>query len=69
MLQNHWLLLLLVLHYIPMSKPMAGVRVGLVDGQMLVNPTVEEMGRSTLDMIVAGTADAVLMIEVGSHFA
>ncbi len=54
---------------IPMSKPMAGVRVGLVDGQMLVNPTVEEMGRSTLDMIVAGTADAVLMIEVGSHFA
>jgi polyribonucleotide nucleotidyltransferase len=52
-----------------MSKPMAGVRVGLVDGQMLVNPTVEEMGRSTLDMIVAGTADAVLMIEVGSHFA
>ncbi|CAK9275031.1 unnamed protein product, partial [Sphagnum jensenii] len=53
----------LALSDIPMSKPMAGVRVGLVDGQMLVNPTVEEMGRSTLDMIVAGTADAVLMIE------
>lgn len=46
-----------------MSKPVAGVRVGLLDGQFVVNPTVDEMERSTLDLVVAGTADAVLMIE------
>ncbi|KAG0595170.1 hypothetical protein M758_UG145500 [Ceratodon purpureus] len=48
---------------IPMSKPVAGVRVGLLNGQFVVNPTVVEMERSTLDLVVAGTADAVLMIE------
>lgn len=46
-----------------MSKPVAGVRVGLLNGQFVVNPTVVEMERSTLDLVVAGTADAVLMIE------
>lgn len=62
------LLILLVcnraLSDIPMSKPIAGVRVGLVDDEFLVNPTNEEMERSSLDMIIAGTANAVLMIEV-----
>ncbi|KAG0575011.1 hypothetical protein KC19_VG310800 [Ceratodon purpureus] len=48
---------------VPMSKPVAGVRVGLLNGQFVVNPTVVEMERSTLDLVVAGTADAVLMIE------
>lgn len=48
---------------IPMSKPVAGVRVGLLNGQFVVNPTVVEMESSTLDLVVAGTADAVLMIE------
>jgi hypothetical protein len=46
-----------------MSKPVAGVRVGLLNGQFVVNPTVVEMESSTLDLVVAGTADAVLMIE------
>lgn len=48
---------------IPMSKPVAGVRVGLLNGQFIVNPTTVEMESSTLDLVVAGTADAVLMIE------
>lgn len=49
---------------IPIAKPVAGVRVGLVDGQFIVNPTVQEMSYSVLDMIIAGTSEAVLMIEV-----
>lgn len=48
---------------IPMSKPVAGVRVGFLNGQFIVNPTIVEMESSTLDLVVAGTADAVLMIE------
>lgn len=47
-----------------MSKPVAGVRVGLVNGEFIVNPTVGEMENSTLDLVIAGTADATLMIEV-----
>lgn len=52
---------------IPMSKPVAGVRVGLLNGQFVVNPTIAEMERSTLDLVVAGTADAVLMIEASAR--
>lgn len=52
---------------IPMSKPVAGVRVGLLNGQFIVNPTIAEMERSTLDLVVAGTADAVLMIEASIY--
>jgi hypothetical protein len=46
-----------------MKKAVAGVRVGRVDGQFVVNPTVAQMESSTLDLIMAGTRDAVLMIE------
>lgn len=48
---------------IPLSKAVAGVRVGLVDGEFLVNPTIEQQSRSPLDLVIAGTADAILMIE------
>ncbi|KAJ7530318.1 hypothetical protein O6H91_15G089000 [Diphasiastrum complanatum] len=48
---------------IPLTKAVAGVRVGLVEGQYIVNPTIDEISVSKLDMIVAGTTDAILMIE------
>lgn len=48
---------------IPLIKPIAGVRVGLVSGKFIVNPTVEEMAHSSLDLVLAGTEDAILMIE------
>ena len=48
---------------IPLIKPIAGVRVGLVDGQFIINPTYEEQKKSRLDLILAGTVDAILMIE------
>jgi len=53
----------LVLSDIPLIKPIGGVRVGYVDGKFIVNPTNEQMGASKLDLLIAGTEDAVLMIE------
>ncbi len=53
---------------IPFDGPMAGVRVARVDGGLLINPTQEELGVSDLDIIVAGTRDAVVMVEGGSLF-
>lgn len=48
---------------IPLIKPVGAVRVGLVDNNFVVNPTVEEQKKSRLDLILAGTEDAILMIE------
>ncbi len=48
---------------IPLLKPVAGVRVGMIDGEFVVNPTIQDMQRSRLDLVIAGTEDAVLMIE------
>lgn len=48
----------------PHTKPIAGVRVGLVGGKYIVNPTTKEMENSELDLVLAGTDSAILMIEV-----
>jgi polyribonucleotide nucleotidyltransferase len=48
---------------IPLIKPIAGVRVGRVKGQFILNPTVQHQKESDLDLLIAGTEDAVLMIE------
>src|ERR1700723_1354380 len=53
----------LTLSGVPFMGPIGGARVGLIKGEIQVNPTVEEMKDSTLDLVVAGTADAVLMVE------
>lgn len=53
----------LAISEIPLIKPIAGVRVGLLDGKLIVNPTIEEMKTSKLDLMLAGTDDAILMIE------
>lgn len=60
---NFFSLFIRALSDIPMSKPVAGVRVGLLDDKLVVNPTIQEMEKSKLDMVIAGTSDAVLMIE------
>jgi polyribonucleotide nucleotidyltransferase len=49
---------------VPTSKAVAGVRVGLVGDKYIVNPTSEEMENSELDLMLAGTDSAILMIEV-----
>ena len=53
----------LTLSGIPFRGPIAGARVGLIDGDYVLNPNIDEMPESDLDLIVAGTADAVLMVE------
>ena len=51
---------------IPFDGPIAGVRVGQVNGQFIINPTVEQARVSTLNLAVAGTKDAILMVEAGA---
>ena len=53
----------LTLSGIPFLGPIGGARVGYVDNQFVLNPTAEQLENSQLDMIVAGTNDAVLMVE------
>jgi polyribonucleotide nucleotidyltransferase len=48
---------------IPFSGPLGAARVGYVDGQYVLNPTVAQMANSQLDLVVAGTEQAVLMVE------
>jgi len=48
---------------VPFAEPIAASRVGLIDGEFVLNPTYEQIAESRLDLIVAGTRDAVLMIE------
>ena len=48
---------------IPFDGPVAAVRLGLIDGQIIVNPTYEQMAESDLDAVVAGTANAIMMVE------
>ncbi len=52
---------------IPFLGPVGGVQMGMIDGQLVVNPTMADMARSTLDLMVAGTKDAVLMVEAGAN--
>jgi polyribonucleotide nucleotidyltransferase len=51
---------------VPFDGPIAGVRVGRIDGDFVVNPTAEQRAASDLDLIVAGSRDAVVMVEGGS---
>ncbi len=53
----------LTLSGVPFMGPIGAARVGVINGEIRVNPTVEEMKDSSLDLVVAGTADAVLMVE------
>lgn len=50
---------------IPFAGPIAGVHVGRVDGEFIINPTKEQLDVSEMDLIVAGSADAVMMVEAG----
>ena len=53
---------------IPLLKPIGGVRVGLVDNKFVINPSSEQQKNSKLDLVLAGTDDAVLMIEGYCNF-
>ena len=51
---------------LPIKKSVAGVRVGRIEGEYIINPTTEQMEESTLDLYVAGTKEELLMIEMKS---
>ncbi len=53
----------LYLSDIPFENPIASVRIGLIDGKYLVNPTFEERRESKLDLVVAGSEEAIVMVE------
>lgn len=56
----------LYLSDIPFSTPIAGVRIGLIEGRYIVNPTYSEIRDSRLNLIVAGTEEAIVMVEAGA---
>ena len=54
---------------VPFDGPIAGVKVGRVDGKFVINPTVEQADASDIDLTVAGTKDAINMVEAGAKEA
>jgi polyribonucleotide nucleotidyltransferase len=48
---------------VPFMGPIGAARVGLIDGDYVLNPTLQELEESELDLVVAGTEDAVMMVE------
>src|SRR5919106_4441361 len=57
----------LYLSDIPFPTPIAGVRVGLIEGRYIINPTYDEVRESRLNLIVAGTEEAIVMVEAASN--
>lgn len=52
---------------IPFAEPIAGVHVGRVNGEFIINPTVEQEAQSDIELTVAGTKDAINMVEAGAN--
>src|SRR2546423_2886101 len=57
----------LYLSDIPFMNPIAGVRIGLIEGRYIINPTYDEVRESRLNLIVAGTEEAINMVEAGAQ--
>jgi polyribonucleotide nucleotidyltransferase len=57
----------LVISEIPFLGPVGAVRIGLIEGEIVVNPTAAQLKTSDLDLVVAGTRDAVTMVEAGAN--
>jgi polyribonucleotide nucleotidyltransferase len=51
----------------PFEGPIGCVRVGTVDGKLILNPTIQQLDESQLDLVVAGTRDAIMMVEAGAN--
>ncbi|HQE99811.1 MAG TPA: polyribonucleotide nucleotidyltransferase [Anaerolineae bacterium] len=57
----------LMISDIPFEGPVGAVRIGLIEGQLVVNPTIPQMEHSLLDLRVAGSEDAIIMVECGAN--
>jgi polyribonucleotide nucleotidyltransferase len=51
---------------LPFEKPIAAVRIGLLEGRLVANPTVEEQKKSLLNIVIAGSEEAIVMVEAGA---
>ena len=58
----------LMISDIPFEGPIAGVKVGKIDGELVINPTPEQMEKTTINLTVAGTHKAINMVEAGAAF-
>ena len=58
----------LMLSGAPFEGPVGAVRVGRIDGQMIANPTHQEIEKSAMDIVIAGTMDSVIMVEARCNF-
>ena len=56
----------LTISEIPFLGPIGAVRIGRIDGEFVVNPTISDLERSDIDLIVSGTRDAIMMVEAGA---
>jgi hypothetical protein len=56
----------LTISEIPFQGPIGAVRVGRIDGEFVINPTISQLADSELDLIVSGTRDAIMMVEAGA---
>jgi DNA polymerase III epsilon subunit family exonuclease len=56
----------LTISEIPFQGPVGAVRVGRIDGEFVVNPTIQQLEESELDLVVSGTRDAIMMVEAGA---
>ena len=56
----------LTISEIPFMGPIGAVRIGRIDGEFVVNPTVDDLENSDIDLIVSGTRDAIMMVEAGA---
>ncbi len=54
---------------VPFAGPVSSVRVGYIDGQYVVNPTFQQLEESLIDIVVAGTKSAIMMVEAGANEA
>jgi polyribonucleotide nucleotidyltransferase len=57
----------LIISDVPFTTPVGAVRVGLINGELAFNPTIPEMAYSDLDLRIAGTKDAIVMVECGAN--
>ena len=58
----------LMVSNIPFNEPVGACEIGYVDGELVVNPTYEQLESSDLQLTVAGTSEAIMMVEAGANF-
>ena len=56
----------LTISEIPFLGPVAAVRIGRIDGEFVINPTISQLEESEIDLVVSGTRDAIMMVEAGA---